>query len=237
MIKVAIVDDDEKTAVHLQTLLNDFAKINKLAISAKIYMNGMDFLGDRQKYDIVLMDIMMPIFNGVEVSHMLRKFDESTQIIFITSMVQYAIDGYEVNAAGFLVKPVSYNDLATVLNKTLAQIEKNSSDNIVVKTYTSLIAIQVSSLLYVEVRAHELVYHTAKGEIKTKGTLKELEQRLQGKGFARCDSCYLINLKHVRSISDEAVKVANETIHMSRRRRKEFIDTFLKYSGNISYVR
>ena len=234
MIKLAIIEDNAEDYKHLNALVTRYSKASGVEIDEKHFENALNFLDAKEKFDIILLDIMMPGYNGMEMAQRLRKFDEDTEIIFVTTMGQYAIDGYSVNATGFLLKPASYERLKGVLDKTIRRVKGKTSAIITVKTYTELISIDVSTVEYIEVKGHYIVFHTQKGDIETKGTLKELTEKLEKYSFIRANNYAIVNARHIRAIRDNTVVLSSGALELSRRKKPEFIEAYLRYSGDLS---
>ena len=234
MIKLAIIEDTLSDAEHISALVRRYAAATETQFELKHFVSALKFLDAKEKYDIILLDIMLPGSNGMEMAHRLRKFDEDTVIIFVTTMKQYAIEGYSVSAAGFLIKPAKYEQLRGVLDKAVQIVRQKSSGIIAVRTYTELISIEVSTIEYAEVSGHSLIFHTQKGDIQTKGTLKELLDKLDGYNFIRCNNYAIVNARYIRAVRDNVVVLPSVELEISRRKKTEFIDAYLHYSGGLN---
>ena len=107
MIEIAIIEDTDIHARTLQAYLQRFADENQAAFYTTVFHNAVAFLENYSaKYDVVFMDIAMPYLNGMDAAHALRKLDKDVLLIFITSLAQYAVQGYDVDAFAYLA--VSY---------------------------------------------------------------------------------------------------------------------------------
>lgn len=100
----------------MKGIVVDYAEKKRKKVSVDIFRSGVDFIGDGTAvYDIVFLDIEMPLLNGIETAKKLRKFDSDVCIIFVTNMPQFALKGYEVDALDYVLKPVnSFNIKNTV---------------------------------------------------------------------------------------------------------------------------
>ena len=106
-MKIAIVDDSRKDAERLKGYVEQFCAEQEEPVQIFVYRDGLDFLDEMKKnFDIVFMDVEMPHLDGIKTAKRMRETDESTVLVFITNMAQYAIHGYEVNAIEYMVKPV-----------------------------------------------------------------------------------------------------------------------------------
>ena len=234
MIKLAIIEDVAEDRTQLSELVSRYAETSGTQIKLKEFEGSLDFLKTNEKFDIILLDIMMPDCNGMEMAHRLREFDEDTVIIFVTGMEQYAIEGYSVSAIGFLIKPTSYEHLSNALDRAINSRGRRLSNSILIKTHTHHVIVDVSSIEYVEIKGHFLVLHTQNGDIQTKGTLKDMLDKLGNSSFIHCNNRTIVNVNHIRSIKDNTVFLPSGELAISRRRRPEFIETVLRCSGGLS---
>lgn len=233
MVKIAIVEDDKSMADLLIRHLKRFGVERRVKFSIKHYSNPTDFLSADLIYDVVFFDIQFENdMNGIKAAKKLREKDSSVTIVFVTSFGQFAVKGYEVEAYDFIVKPVEYVDFSIRMSRILKHIEKEKGDSINIRTGGTFKVLSVQDIKYVEVVGHTLYYHTVKGVFDGPGVLKEVEQMLDGKGFARCNQCYLVNLRFVESADGQSIAIDGDTLSVSRPRKKEFMSALNKYLGN-----
>ena len=109
MKHIAVVEDDSSASQQIQNYLSLYQKGNEQEFSVTVFADGLSILEDyHPTWDIILMDIEMPLMDGMTAAKRIRELDQSVIIIFITNMAKYAIKGYEVGALDFVLKPVSY---------------------------------------------------------------------------------------------------------------------------------
>lgn len=233
-MKLAIVDD-EKTAVDLlKKYIKRFEEENKFDINVSVFYNPNDFLINYSNdYGLVLMDIEMPGLNGIETAKELRRIDNNVVLIFITNMMQYAINGYEVEAIDFVLKPLSYEDFVLKMQKALRYVSRNKDKKITINTQDSIINLYISDIYYIEVNKHYLLYHTTNGVYTTRGVMKNIAETLEEYNFVRSNHCYLINLKYIQSINGNIVRVSGKDLSISRNKKNELMMKFTKYIGGI----
>ncbi len=236
MINIAIIDDERKERELLTEYSKRFAEESGIAFNIKCVDSSLAFLNKYQSdYDLILLDIEMPELNGMELAARLRAIDTRVAIIFVTNMAQYAVRGYQVDAADFIVKPLSYYDFAMKVGRVVRRIQKRDVAAITVYTDGSVKRVAIENIRYVDVQGHILVYHTVDGEMSERGTLKNAEENLSGYGFAKCNNYCLVNLKFVTSVKDFTLFVAvghsdqAEPIVISHPRKKDFIKTLGEY--------
>lgn len=232
MIKIAVVEDERKAADYLIDCIRQYEKSmdSKTLFEVTWFQSSEGFLEQYQSdYDIIFFDIQMPLMSGMEAARRVYAADKEVLIIFVTNLAQYAINGYEVNALDYMLKPVAYNSIADKLDKALARLAKRSRHTISITKENAVIRLNLSDIFYVEVLGHTLVYHTVQGEYSVRGSLSILEQELCQYGFARCNKGYLVNMQYVRRIEKNIAVVGDETLMVSRGRQKQFMSEFLAY--------
>ena len=224
MLRVAIVEDEPSHAENLRAMLARFSSESKIEIQSEVFSSGMDFVSDYvPRFDAVFMDIEMPHMNGMDCAFKLRALDGSVQLIFVTSMVQYAVRGYEVGAIGYIVKPIEYFPFAVLMRKVAQRAAESGSKEIYIGGGDHVRRLFARDIYYIEVMDHYLIYHTTEGEFRQIGKMKDIEAQLGDSDFYRCSNCYLVNLRHVRGVDESEVIVGKDRIQISRRRKKDFL--------------
>ena len=235
-MQVAIVDDSDADASSLISYLNQFSADHGVALEVERFSNaGLFFREKTDRFSLVILDIDMPGMNGVECAHVIRETDPDIVIMFVTNLPQYALAGYEVEAVDYVIKPISYGAFSLKMQKALRYVGRNTDSRVTLKTKNGLASLSVWEILYVESLRHYLTYHTTTGTVRVRGSMGAAEKDLAASHFARCNSGYLINLRHVRGIDGEDVLVgqAEERLRISRSRRADFLAAISRYAGGI----
>jgi len=234
--KIAIVEDETVWQNALKKMLRAFEKEHDVTLEETLFTSIEDFLtGYKERYDLVFMDIELPGMNGMDGARRLREIDPVVTLIFVTNMAQFAVQGYEVSALDYLVKPVTYQNFAIKMRRALDTIGKTDGKRVVVYGKTEMHSMNIQEILYVEVQGHHLLFHKTSGEvIDACGALSDLEAQLRGLGFSRCNTCYLLNMKYITKVYALNVLLSDGTeLQISRRRKKDFVDEFAVYMGSL----
>lgn len=232
MISVAIVEDEQNAADRLRFFFERFEKEHDEAFQLTHFVSAELFLSAKQGiYDIVLMDIELPGLNGMKASRYMRKHGDRTALIFVTNMAQYAVKGYEVDALDFIVKPVVWPSFELKLQKALRHVRMSESRSVSVSTKNGMRKLPLSAIYYVEVSGHHLLYHMDEEIVDVCGSLSELEKKTADLGFARCNSCYLVNLKYVSEVRGNDVRVGPDILKISRTKKKMFMEQLTRIIG------
>lgn len=232
MIRIAVVEDSMADWAFLQDFLERYRKARSEQFSISRFPNGMDFISDyKADFDIILMDIDMPHLNGLDTARRLRQVDENAALIFITNLAQYAINGYEVRALDFMVKPVEYEELEYKLDRALLYCRRHGDAALTLESAGVARRVPLRTIYYVEVYNHSLIYHTAAGDITAHGQLKDLEADSRFARFAKCNSCYLVNCEQVTQVHPNHVTVGGDRLPISRRKKKGFMSRLAEVLG------
>jgi len=234
MYKVAIVEDERECQMALVDYLNQYEKIRDVGIMPRVFNDGIDIMDDYSvDYDIIFLDIRMKHKNGMETAKEIRAVDEDVIIIFITSLAQYAIEGYKVNAMDFVLKPVKYKQLEMILDRAFNAIAKwKKEKQILVVDGTIKRKVSSDDIYYVEVIDHNLHFYTKNGVMVQKNTtMRAMEAELMSYNFVRCNNAFIVNMKYIDEVHGDEVRVADTVLYLSRGRKKDFLKAFADYIG------
>ncbi len=231
MIRIAIVEDDKADYQHFVDVYNRYCSRLNIENEITHFLNGEDFLATKCNFDLVFMDIELPGKNGIEISKELRTTNNNIIIVFLTNIGKYAINGYEVSALDYILKPITELIFDSKMNRFIEAINKKHEINDTIILNKGKHIIKLNNIVYVEIYNHDLTYHTDFGDFTHRGTLKEIENKTYIK-FSRPNNFSLVNLSHVIGINKFDLKLDNGVIlQISRNRKKEFLDDFSKYIG------
>ncbi|HJA67334.1 DNA-binding response regulator [Lachnoclostridium sp. An169] len=236
MIHAAIVEDEKEHMELLQSYLNRYASEHSVRFRTDGYADGIDIVSDyKGGYDVIFLDIQMKHMDGMTAAERIRHLDEDVAIIFITSTVQFAVQGYLVDALGYVLKPVPYLAFEQLMNKAVKKIRARKEKNhITLDTECGMLRLATDQICCLESQKHAVIVHCEKETYRTAGPLKRFDEELSGQGFSRCHNAYLVNLSHVNAMTPSSVRLSDgEELPVSRARKKAFMDALTDYIGGI----
>lgn len=229
-MRFAICEDNSSNA---QLIMQYMQKIEDS--TARLFKNGKDFLcavREKQEFDIILLDIELPDMLGLEIVNALQESLPHADIVFMSSYPQYVTSAFTLRVSQFFLKPISEYLFLTEIRRMIKrrEIVDLAWD---VQTKGGVRKVLASEIIYIEAYHRSLRIQTGSGCIEAQGKLADAMEALSGMDFARSHQGYLINLKHIRSITrDTVVCSANDSdykVPLSHRLRTDFLNTYTTY--------
>lgn len=234
MYRILIVEDTSSEADVLRTHLERYAAEKSLSFSVEVLSSALEFVNSRHSADLIFMDIEMPGINGMEAAEILRAYDSTTPLIFVTNLAQYAVRGYAVDALDFIVKPVDYYDFSMRMDRALRIMTRNSGRTIALPTEAGIRVLPCSDIVYINLLKHDVLYHLSDGgnPLRERGSLKAVADKLKGQLFVRISSGCLINMAHIAHIGRASVTMSDGAeLFFSRSQRRAALETITNYVG------
>lgn len=232
-MRIAICDDNK---VYLDETKNQIEKwLSSSAVSSKILIfdNGSDLITEnkRKPIDIIFLDIMMPLLNGIDTAQRIRNFDDKTKIIFLTYSKEFAVDSYKVEASHYLLKPVGYDELSKVLSKLIQELKKTQR-SILIHSIDGYKKVYLDDIEYAEAAKKGTIIHLVKGvSVKSVDPLYYFEKQLDIKaGFFKCHRSFIVNLLNIDTfIQNDIITKAGNRIPISRTVQKAFKEAYISF--------
>ena len=234
MIKIAICDDENKFTIELAALIKRYSEDSGTAICTVLYSDGDELV---QNYpldiDLLFLDIQMPNISGLQAAEAIRKIDPKVGIIFLTSMAQYALEGYKYNATNFIIKPIKYARLKNELDRWLNLYKQEQTEHIIVSNDTGKYKVPLNSLKHIETFGRNLMVHTENENMVAYRKMRDFENELPASSFVRCHASYLVNLLFVKRVEKLEIELTTgERIPISQPKRKEVMVKLAEYWGD-----
>ena len=230
----AIIIDDEPLA---RKLLNDFSsKVPFLEVLGS-FSNGLEALEflKQQSPDLIFLDIQMPDITGLELIRVMR---ERPQVIFTTAYAEYAVEGFELDATDYLLKPFDFTRFLKAVTKAFERLPGQSqpvtadvedTDFLFVKDGRELVKVRLSDIRYIKGQKDYVQFHTRNGKLMSLMKMRDLEQDLPTKGFLRIHQSFIINTRHIEAIANDKVLIGGEYLPVSQSYKQSFKAFLSKY--------
>ena len=230
---IAIVDDIKEERVLLRTWLEKIFHQKDMGFHCCEYENGEAFLEASKDQDITVLflDIYMDGANGIEIAKEFRKSNKDCLLIFTTTSTDHALEGFQVRALHYLVKPYSENDISALADEILSRIP-DSGKYIDVKVNGSNIQIPFRKIIYAEHFSHMIHIHTAgERELVTRQSFDSFITSLKmDSRFYRCNRGVVINLEHAVDFDGSGFRLDNgSNVPVSRKLLKNARQTFMEF--------
>ena len=225
MVRIACCDDDKN---YLNTVKNMIDSWNQcpVLLHTDIFDEGDALIQAhaKQPYDIIILDIVMPLLNGMDTAREIRTKDKSVKIVFLTSSREFAIESYRVKASDYLLKPVVADDLRSCLLDRIREI--STVDRFITITNGGVHhRVVLSDVEYLEAQGKHVEISMKNGsKLKANEALNTFEKHFEGDfEFFKCHRSFIINLSQVSSYSAKEITMRSQSvIPLSRNLIKEF---------------
>ncbi len=241
MIKIGVIEDQKEDRDRLLSFIKNNDKNQEFLINE--FENPLLLIDNYTlDYDILFFDIKMPMIDGMEAAKKIREKDTDVIIVFITSLAQFALAGYDVQAFDFLVKPIEQNEFNLKFHRILKKVtaigrrDSQGSKSILVSTGKEKRKILIDDISFIESQGHHVYIHLLSETEPTRcyDSLSKFEKNLPNNMFVRCNNCYLVNLRKVKQISGYECIVSIDdnqtcTLQISQPKKKSFQESFVSF--------
>lgn len=233
-MKCLIIDDEPIARRGMKRLAERFTDLEVCAL----FDNAHDAYNYLQENDIdlVFLDIQMPGMTGIDLA---RKLPENTMIIFTTAYSDYAVEGFEVNAIDYLVKPIDPQRFDRAVQKArdysalLAANDRNveapsiADDIIIVKADRRFMRVRFDDILFVEGLKDYVIIHTVDRKLVTRMTIKGMEELLPKSNFIRVNKSYIANLKFIDSFDTNDIFIGDHEIAIGQNYKETVLNRLM----------
>lgn len=233
---IAVCDDEPYFISKIKDYFNIFSSKYKTPCTVISFTNGQElinYFNENPSIDVFILDIIMNKPNGIELAEKIRKHDKKVKIIFLTSSLDFAPKGYEINASRYWLKPLPYEKFESTMLLIKDQLERETKAFLLedISTYTE--KIYFDNIVYIETLNRKICVHTKNSFYYTSRRLIDYEKILDNR-FYRCHSAYIVNMSYVRKIDNYTIELeTGDTIYVSKGRKKDFLKAFNLYYNSV----
>ncbi len=233
MLKIAVCDDEICFMDMLCPLLEQWAKEREVNLTIYRFTNGDDLIDAQRSgcMDLIILDVIMPLLNGIDTARELRNMNQTVPIVFLTSSREFAVDSYEVKAFHYLIKPVSQMNLFPMLDEFL-KIFNSYKPFFTARTTDGFCRIFITDVDYLEAQNKQVLVHLSNDRTLV---IRELFSKCAEifspeNGFCCCHRSYIVNLNNIEQFSKtEVTTVHNGVIPISRNSYTAFKETYFNH--------
>jgi DNA-binding LytR/AlgR family response regulator len=233
ILQCIIIDDEPLARTGLREYIQDVAFL-QLAGEFDNPMKAVDLLM-QQKIDLIFLDIQMPRMTGLEF---LKTLTQPPMVIFTTAYPQYAVDGFELNAIDYLLKPFSFERFCKAAIKAKSLKEPSAHpivpgagaepDYFFIKSDNKLIKVKYDEILFVEALQNYVAVHTTDKKYITYLTFRSIEEYLPAGRFVRTHKSFIVAAGKVESIEGNDIRIGQHHIPISRTERETVLQQLLQ---------
>lgn len=216
MIRIAICEDNDEDLAYLRSLLCQTRILCEFTEYTSAEPLLFDMENGQKRFDLFLLDILLPGQNGVETARCIRELDEKAVLIFLTSSEDFYREAFDLYAFHYLIKPVCLADLKEVLTKA-ADFISAPEETLHITSRGQDILLRHVDIRYIDSSNHVLCFHMQNGQEYTSyGRLDEVRTLLAPDLFVRCHKSFIVNLVHVVRLTREGFYIGDTLIPISR---------------------
>ncbi|WP_193434721.1 LytR/AlgR family response regulator transcription factor [Confluentibacter citreus] len=232
-IACLIVDDE---AIARDIITTHISKIENISIVASCShaMEAFNIISSHN-IDLLFLDINMPEISGISFA---KSINKNIKIIFTTAYRDYAVEGFELQAVDYLLKPISFERILKSINtyfevygqfKITEEKPLETSSFMFVRSDRRMIKIDFEAIIYIESFSDYIKIHLKNEVIVTRETISAIEAKLPNNQFLRIHRSYIIAISHINSFTNEHVVINNKALTISRSYKKDVLERLEQY--------
>lgn len=232
-ISCLIVDDETVAREIIASHLSHFSYVTVVGSCASA-LEAFDLI-NKHEIDLIFLDINMPGISGISFA---KSINTDIKIIFTTAYRDYAVEGFELRAVDYLLKPISLERLEKALNNFQSRYQSSykpniniseSADFMFVRSDRKMIKIDYDHIIYIESYSDYLKIHLNDHTIVTRETISAIEAKLPKKHFMRIHRSYIISIQRIESFTNEYIMIFGKALPISRSYKKEVLKHLENY--------
>lgn len=237
MLSIAICDDQPKELAIINEHITEYLDTHALEAELKEFSHPDKLLIaiESEIFHLYILDIVMPMFSGIELGKEIRRLDREAQIIYATTEPQFALQAYAASPINYLVKPIDKQQLFDTLTLAISKADLAEEQTFTVKTFDGLRVIKLSDIVWCEYRSHSVLFSLKNGEEVISRTVREsfLEYCapiLKDNHFLQCHSSFVVNMCRVeRFAKDNFVLYGEKVVPIAAKQYAAVRDSYMDY--------
>ena len=237
MLKIAICDDRKEDRDTVQQYVQQFCQEKMLQAEIKVFAHPDDLICVCEKFrpHIYILDIVMPMVNGIQAARELRWNQPDAQIIFATSEESFALESFDVNPVNYILKPVKQEKLSDALDLAMKRIHLEEENTVTIKVKVGYLTMHLGDIMYLDYRNHVVSYHLLSGEIISTSTLRigfaeYLTQNHKEDTIVLCHESIAVNIQSIDKLTKTDLMVrSREILPVAKSRYAQVAEKYMNY--------
>lgn len=236
-MRIAVCEDNEIDRNIVEHFVNRYSSERSIPFEIVPYKSGRNLLYDMEEkayFDVAFLDIYMEDTMGNVIARKLRDVGYQGEIVFSTASPDFAIESYDVDASGYLLKPFDYGKFEMVMDRITRNISPSTYQ---IRQRTTVTRVVYHEILYVESCNSKCILHAETGGAYTVyKTLNTIQEELGDRRFLRCHQSFLVNMDHIKQIGKQILLSNGEIIPIRQRGVKPVRQAYMDYTESISTI-
>lgn len=222
MLRIAICDDEKQQ----QQIVEQHLTNGEISEGYEIHKfdSGEDLISSyerEERFSIILLDMKMNKLDGIQTAEIIRKYDNSCIIIIITSILEYAIKGYSIDAYDFILKPIDPYKFEKILRSAVKKLHSENNKTYNIQTRDKISFLRLSDIVYIESNRKKVTIHCVDCVYSNNENISMAENKLSADGFVRIGRYYLVNMLHIKEIAVKSILLSSgESLNYSKKHQK-----------------
>lgn len=237
MLHIAICDDLPDQLTIIAAYINEYIGYNAIDAVVRQFTHPEALLAacETERFHIYILDIVMPMINGIEAGREIRRLDREAQIIYSTAEPSFALEAFSANPINYLVKPIEKAQLYETLRLAISKVNTGEEGIITIRTRDGLRVLKLSSVIFCEYVKHTVRYMLMGGEILTTRTIQEsfsehVKPILSNARFLQPHTSFVLNMSRVEGFSKDVFMMrGGAVIPISAKQYPSVRDTYMDY--------
>lgn len=228
-MRIAVCDDERQICELMKEKIQKYYFADQIEFRVETFESGDQLLtSDLSQIDVLFLDVDMPGKNGMETAKEIRKENREMLIIFLTAYSEFVFESFKVDAFRYLVKPLKEKELEETLTAVRQEFCK-PEECFSFQFQNEMYHIRYSDIIYIEGMRDKLWIYAREENYRCRGTLKSLNQTLEGRGFFQVHRSYIINMNKIQKYNSQTVQLeGNVEIPISKYRLDDFKEEYIK---------
>lgn len=229
-MRIAICDDEPYFRKELVNALDIYSRMYKTDIITYEFSNGLELLASKLSFDLIFMDYQMDDKNGIDTIRGLRKRNDNTTVVFVSSFKDVVFESMKYNTFRFLVKPIETEKLHEAISMAISNQQQNHKIIVRDEVNNKNISLSENDIICIQADNNQCIVATENNVYKYTHTLSNIENQLSSSCFYRTSRTYIINFKYVEKYTKRRIILTNgDKAELSAGKIKDFINCYSDY--------